>query len=195
LLDSVLQEDINHQDSLKKKLIPDEKNYKLILQKKIDLSETKKVEQNKVLKLVQATEKLDKFYLNFYSELIKNLFILTEKFFTKEEINIEKSSKLKALEYEKNEISKIESSEVSIINTLINTKNDKKIFTEEKTKEVDSYIKENEIKIKQIESENTLVEESIKNSLYQLDKISKDIKIIVENVKFFFILLKIFNDR
>lgn len=195
MLDSVLQEDINHQDSLKKKLIPDEKNYKLILQKKIDLSETKKVEQNKVLKLVQATEKLDKFYLNFYSELIKNLFILTEKFFTKEEINIEKSSKLKALEYEKNEISKIESSEVSIINTLINTKNDKKIFTEEKTKEVDSYIKENEIKIKQIESENTLVEESIKNSLYQLDKISKDIKIIVENVKFFFILLKILNDR
>ena len=167
---------------MKAKLIPDEKNYKLILQKKIDSSRLKKLEYNKELRLLHATEKLDKFYIYFNSELIRNCSTLNEQFFNKETIIIEKSANLKAQEFKKNEIAKIEMSESSIISSLFNSEKDKQTFIEDKMKELDYNVKEKEMKIKNLESEIQIQLESIKQLIAHLDKVSKENRIIVENV-------------
>lgn len=179
------KEEIKMIENLKTNLIPDEKNYKLIRQKMIDANKLTKIEFEKDLKIFKSSEKPCNFQTNFNSESIENLKKLLHQFFNSEDIYNDKTSNLKNLESKKNEIINFEMSESSIIHSLLNSQNDKQNFIDDKTKEFDSIIRDKESKIIEIEIEFNNYQEKIKNLLSQINIISKENKLIVENVYYF----------
>lgn len=119
---------------------------------------------------------------NFNSEQFKNNSNLTEQYFNKETINLEKSNTQKAQEFKKNELLKIENTESSIIESLINSEKDKQIFIEDKEKVKESHLKEKGMTIKNTESEAQILIESTKQLIGQLEKKSMENKTVVNNV-------------
>ncbi len=180
-----LSDGLNQIEIFTSNLTPDEKNHKLILEKMIDISLQINEAFNRELKFTHTNEKFDKFDINFNTDLIKNCLNLTEQNVIKETTTLEKSAKFKALENKKNEIINIETTEISIINSLINSEKDKEIYLEEKMKERHSHEQENQMKKKNIASEIQKQELILKQFIAELDKGSKENKIIFENVNIF----------